>query len=32
MTWRSNGANGERIPATTATIPFLDPHKNVPAA
>jgi glycine cleavage system aminomethyltransferase T len=24
--------NGERTPAKTATIPFLDPHKNVPAA
>jgi glycine cleavage system aminomethyltransferase T len=23
--------NGERAPAKTATIPFLDPHKNVPA-
>jgi hypothetical protein len=25
-------ANGERAPAKTATIPFLDPHKTVPAA
>jgi glycine cleavage system aminomethyltransferase T len=24
--------NGERIPAKTAAIPFLDPHKKVPAA
>lgn len=24
--------NGERTPAKTAAIPFLDPHKNVPAA
>jgi glycine cleavage system aminomethyltransferase T len=26
--WR----NGERIPAKTAAIPFLDPHKSVPSA
>ena len=25
-------ANGERTPAKTAAIPFLDPHKTVPAA
>ena len=24
-------SNGERTPAKTAAIPFLDPHKNVPA-
>ena len=30
--WRSSGSNGQRTPAKTAAIPFLDPHKHVPAA